>query len=235
MKHPLLILIILGTFSISCTRDVIIPKETMVDIYHDIYLLDQSLIRKGIYRDIQDSLLIYEPVFNRYGYSSDDYIRSLNFYIERPDKFEKVFAEVKHRYEARIMEIDDSLAIEERKSVRWKLIDSVRTLGPDSSLTTLLYRCLDMMFFKQDTSLLQNYPSPDSSAMESWKLNVFELYQGNPFADTIPAGMFSFNVPDSTSLKNTGTKTSEKKSDAHKTELEKKNVKAGPRIKKQKQ
>lgn len=235
MKRLSLILILIGALTFSCRRGVIIPKETMADIYHDMYLLDQSLNKHQRFERIQDSLLVYEPLFNKYGYTFEDYTASVNYYLQRPAKFEKVFTEVKSRFEKRIKYLEDSLAIEGRKSQRWALIDSVRILGPDSSLTTKLYRCLDMMFFKKDTTFLKNYPEPDSTALAAWKLNAFELYIGNPFSDTLSLGRLPFVMPDSTALQKQEkqeTQKKQEKNDAVSRELNRKFKKSDSRIRK---
>jgi len=232
MKRLSLILILIGTLTFSCRREVIIPKETMVDIYHDLYLLDQNLNKHQRFEKIQDSLLIYEPLFNKYGYTFDDYTASVNYYLQRPAKFEKLFAEVKSRYEKRIKYLEDSLALEGRKSARWSLIDSVRILGHDTSLTTKLYRCLDMMFFKKDTAYLVNYPQPDSTALAAWKLNAFELYTDNPFSNKLTTGRLPFILPDSTALHKQEKHKKTEKDDAVSRELKRKFKKSDSRIRK---
>lgn len=198
MKHRLLKLVLPALISVtfSCRRDVIIPKEVMVDIYHDIYMLDQYLMRHDRDRTIQDSMNIYNPILEKYGYTLDEYTASVNIYLKRPDKFEKVFTDVKKRYQTRMKFIDDSLAMEEKLSIRWTLLDSVRTLGADSNLTTPLYRTLDMMFFKKDTSFLDRYPIPDSIVLSSYKINAFELYEGDPFSNAPVAGRSLVMLPD---------------------------------------
>ncbi len=198
MKHGFIIISLLGFITLSCRNTPTIPKETMVDIYYDMYLTDQSISINKLHKET-DSLLIYAPIFKKYGYSFEEYTSSVNSYLQRPDKFTKIFTEVKQRFEKRLKELDDSLALINKLSTRWALLDSVHILGTDKEPTTTMYRVLDMMFFQKDTTFLENYPMPDSSVIKSYKLNVFELYEGNPFSTEVPAGRFMTLLPDTLS------------------------------------
>ncbi len=53
----------------SCERERIIPDEELALIFRDAYLIDAYLDTK--HRPI-DSLLLYEPLFTRYGYTTED-------------------------------------------------------------------------------------------------------------------------------------------------------------------
>lgn len=68
----------------------VIPKSKMVLIYADMFLADQWLISHSDARAVADTTLFYEPIFRRYGYTSKDYDASVSYYIDRPDKFNKV-------------------------------------------------------------------------------------------------------------------------------------------------
>jgi len=197
MKLRLIILSILIGLLCCCGKNKLIPKETMVKIYHDIYLLDQSITLNQLTR-LADTLRFYEPVIEQYGYTLDDFTESVTHYLKRPDKFKKVFADVKKQFEARQKAIDDSLSTIDNLSSGWSILDSLRTLGKHPGLTTPYYRSLDILFFTRDIALLENYPSPDSIVMKSYKLNALELYDENPFSTDVPPNRIMFMLPDST-------------------------------------
>ena len=105
----------------SCRdRKDIIPKGTMSKIYYDIYMTDEAVDANYGLRRIEavdanyglrrmaDTMRIYEPIFNKYGYTTEDYNRSVNFYLERPDKFEDVFEDTKTMLEKRKAELNVS-------------------------------------------------------------------------------------------------------------------------------
>lgn len=53
----------------ACARHKIIPDDTLAQIFHDAFLTN-AYIGNGNVRT--DSLRIYEPIFARYGYTTDD-------------------------------------------------------------------------------------------------------------------------------------------------------------------
>jgi len=181
MKPKFIVIYFLLAALLSCKRAEIIPQEDMVKIYHDMYLLDQSLLNRRCFSHLADTLLIYRPIFEKYGYTGEDYAASVSFYLERPEKFSKLFLEVKNQFQHRLDFINDSITREMHLRTRWNLADSVRALGHDSILTTQYYRALDMLFFEKDTIFKQEYLQADSAVMASYKLSPFELYEGNPF------------------------------------------------------
>lgn len=149
----------------SCLRNRdIIPEDVMSSIYYDMYMTDEAVKADLKYRRMIDTLMIYEPVFNRYGYTSEDYTRSVNYYLERPDRFLEVFEKTKHMLEMRGAELKKIIEAEENRPRNWPLIDSLEILTADGVHSPLMYKCLRMLFFKPDT-LLQSSPLPDSSAM----------------------------------------------------------------------
>ena len=53
----------------ECRRNRVIPDDTLADIFHDSFLANSYV---GISRIDLDSLQIYEPIFEKYGYTSKD-------------------------------------------------------------------------------------------------------------------------------------------------------------------
>ncbi len=64
----LILLAIAATFA-ECRHNRVIPDDTLADIFHDSFLANSYI---GISRMNLDSLQIYEPIFERYGYTSKD-------------------------------------------------------------------------------------------------------------------------------------------------------------------
>lgn len=84
----LLAALLLTLSLVSCNRrGRIIPREKMADIYADMLLADQWLVDHPEARKTADTTFFYEPIFEKYGYSSRDYDASLNHYLKNPDKF----------------------------------------------------------------------------------------------------------------------------------------------------
>ncbi|MBO6170084.1 MAG: DUF4296 domain-containing protein [Bacteroidales bacterium] len=69
----------------------IIPRGVMSDIYAEMLLADQWLEDHQSERSRADTMLFYDPIFKRYGYTFEDYDASVRKYLEDPEKFSKVF------------------------------------------------------------------------------------------------------------------------------------------------
>ncbi len=149
----------------SCRRNGdIIPEDVMSSIYYDMYMTDEAVKADIKYRRMTDTLMIYEPVFNRYGYTSEDYTRSVNHYLERPDRFLKVFEKTKLMLELRGAELKKIIETEENRPKGWPIVDSLEMLTADGVHSPIIYKNMRILFFQPDT-LLPSSPLPDSSAM----------------------------------------------------------------------
>lgn len=69
MKRPLLYLIAILLFAPACRQHKIIPDSELAEIFRDIFLTNAYIQEQ---RPRVDSLMIYEPVFARYGYTAED-------------------------------------------------------------------------------------------------------------------------------------------------------------------
>lgn len=80
---PLLLLAVLLSLLLatSCDRPKIIPDDTLAQIFHDVYLTNAYIDSRHL-RNI-DSLNIYEPVFARYGYTSEDIQYTIGNFAKR--------------------------------------------------------------------------------------------------------------------------------------------------------
>lgn len=145
-------ILISGLFTAQSCRDRdLIPEDVMSQIYYDIYMTDEAVNSNSRYRRMVDTLRIYEPVFNRYGYTTDDYIRSVNTYLERPDKFVKVFEKTKTMLEKREAELQKIIEAQDNTPRSWTIIDSLEILTADGIHSGRFYKTLRMMFFQPDT------------------------------------------------------------------------------------
>ena len=90
----------------ACQGPRVIPKDTLTDIYTDMFLADQMVREDNIPRVQMDSMLLYEAVFEKYGYDTDDYLRTVRQYLKDPERFSKVFEAVAKRLEGEIADLD---------------------------------------------------------------------------------------------------------------------------------
>lgn len=74
----------------SLRRPRTIPRDTLSEIFAEMFIADQWLNDNGDERRRADTMLFYEPIFRKYGYDSLDYRKTVDEYIYEPDKFLEV-------------------------------------------------------------------------------------------------------------------------------------------------
>lgn len=103
----------------SCGRKArVIPASTMSDIYADMFMADQWVAQNSRARRTADTSDFYGPIFDKYGYTVEDYDASVRHYLRKPDKYAKILkisATKLSRQEKRLQAYEDALA----KAVRF--------------------------------------------------------------------------------------------------------------------
>lgn len=64
----------------SCNKPRVIPDQTLADIFHDSYLANSYVDLHGIE---VDSVMLYEPIFAKYGYTIEDLHYTINSFSRR--------------------------------------------------------------------------------------------------------------------------------------------------------
>ena len=90
-RHIMLITLVF-LLAISCGRkeDKVIPRGKLAEIYAEMMLVDQWIMNNPGNRHIADTSLVYEPILERYGYTSADYRRSVDVYMDDPERFSRI-------------------------------------------------------------------------------------------------------------------------------------------------
>ena len=165
IRRVLLYLIIATALAQSCRHRDAIPDSVMSEIYYDIYMTDQAVRNDARFRRMTDTLRIYEPVFNKYGYTTEDYTRTVNELLLKPEKLEKIFEETKMMLEKREAQLKLILEAEGKRSKKWTAMDSLEILTADGVHSERIYMNLRMMFFQAD-STVPSSPVPDTAFMQ---------------------------------------------------------------------
>lgn len=91
---------------ISCGgEEKVIPKDELSEIYAEMFLMDQWIFSHSEARRSADTSFVYEPIFEKYGYTSDDYRASMDYYLRDPDKFARILRETSVILETRLKEL----------------------------------------------------------------------------------------------------------------------------------
>ena len=128
MKRFLHIVLVLVAVA-ACQGPRIIPRNTLTDIYEEMFLADQLVRERNLPQPQMDTLLVYEAVFNKYGYNTDDYLNSVRHYLKDPERFAKIFEEVDRRLEGKVKELDRLIEyrqkLDEKRAEIHPLLDSI--------------------------------------------------------------------------------------------------------------
>lgn len=108
---PLAVFCLALTFSCSGGGKVI-PKKKMVRIYADMFVADQWLNQNYKAERVADTSFVYEAIFEKYGYDSEDYRASVDYYIQDPDRFARILRQT-------VLELEDRM--DEQKAELRKL------------------------------------------------------------------------------------------------------------------
>lgn len=154
--------ILLGV-TVSCRRARVIPEDTLSKMYAEMLLCDQWIVEARLATQA-DTHFIYKPVFDKYGYTSDDYRKTVASYLAEPDRYAKVFKTAKEMLDARYAAIEDEEErIRKRDSVRTALSMKYAYLPRPA-----LYRDVITAYTPVDTVV----PGPDSL---KYTINIPEL------------------------------------------------------------
>ncbi|MBQ9193175.1 MAG: DUF4296 domain-containing protein [Bacteroidales bacterium] len=138
MRKALHIVVLLAALAlVSCRGPRMIPKDDLTDIYYDMFLLDQQIREDTDLRRQADTTLVYEAVFNKYGYDTDDYLYSLQTYLKDPERFARVLEDVSKRFQDQAAALDKEISRLDRLAgllkVKQAPVDSILSIfGRDS-------------------------------------------------------------------------------------------------------
>ena len=172
---------------LSCGRkEKLIPRSTMSLIYADMFLADQWLIPRTDEFKRADTMRFYEPIFEKYGYTTEDYCYSVSHYLKDPRRF------------AKVIQKSSSMLVEEHKRLEEVLRDrdavegEIRSLMGHAARVKVLY---DTSFFA--------YAGSHAVDMESDEWGVYLPRTREYSVDSLPpadtlAPLDSLKVPDLT-------------------------------------
>lgn len=105
LKHilPLLAVIVFA----SCNRNEaeVIPRAKLADIYAEMLMTDQWISNTPGMRLIADTSLVYEPILQKYGYDNLDYIKSVDHYMNDPERFARILRSTGDKLGKRAVEL----------------------------------------------------------------------------------------------------------------------------------
>ena len=128
LLHIALVLL-LSALALSCRGPRKIERGDMEEIVYRMLLQDQIIRMDPVLRRQADTSLVYEPIFKEFGYTTEDFRYSLNYYLEEPEKMEKVMEKVASRLEKEGKEVRREIKLQQWRE---KMLRIYR-MEPDTS------------------------------------------------------------------------------------------------------
>ncbi len=108
LKHIQTIAVAFMALSVSCNREAeVIPRGKLARIYAEMLVTDQWIASTPGIRLIADTSLVYEPILEKYGYDSDDYRKTIDVYMDDPERFARILRSSSKILEDRIAELKE--------------------------------------------------------------------------------------------------------------------------------
>ncbi len=114
MRHILTILAFAAVILASCSGEYI-PQKKLPEIIAEIYKADRYINSRYDLVLRSDTTRYYEAIFNKYGYTSEQYIKTLDYYLTRPAKLKTFYTEAKSIIQKEEAIIADILFKKERE------------------------------------------------------------------------------------------------------------------------
>ena len=99
----------------SCSKPKVISKGKLAEIYAEMLVVDQWLLEHSKYRTQADTSLVYEPIFQKYGYTTEDYRASLEHYMNDPERYSRILRRTTEILDEKLTELKDLKRIEDRR------------------------------------------------------------------------------------------------------------------------
>ena len=100
-KTILIFVLVLLPLLPGCKQEGIIPPGDMESLLADFYKADATiqLLNEGSTPVALDSMRVYLPIVESYGYTKDEFRASLEHYLHRPDQMAKMFKHLRAKLE----------------------------------------------------------------------------------------------------------------------------------------
>ena len=91
----------------------VIKRAKMERIIADMLVQDQQVKLDLALRKQADTCLVYEGIFEQYGYTTDDFLLSVRHYLSDPSRMEKIMGNVAENLESRAKKVKAVIDLEE--------------------------------------------------------------------------------------------------------------------------
>ena len=122
---PVVVAIILFS-SCSSEEGKVISRRDMAEIYAEMLLTDQWITSRPELRKKVDTSLVYEPILNKYGYTTRDYIHTMDKYMDDPERYSRILRSTGVILDSKLQELQVKREELQRLEEIRKRLDKVR-------------------------------------------------------------------------------------------------------------
>ncbi|HRW95348.1 MAG TPA: DUF4296 domain-containing protein [Bacteroidales bacterium] len=142
-----------------------IPREDFQVVLREMFLTDLILERDGTLGRLADSTLVYPPILEKHGFTTEQFLATLDYYASRPARFKSLLTQLRRNINAERSAYNEKLSYVARQK---ELVELFNTWLKDSvpGIHDVIYR----------QSLLRILP-PDSSQLQPWRMDRDSLYK----------------------------------------------------------
>ncbi len=127
IRH-IVILVAILLLAASCgeKKDEVIPRGKLAEIYAEMLVLDQWIVAKPANRRVADTSLVYEPIFEKYGDTSADYRRSVDEYMNDPERYSRILRTTGEILDKKLKDLEALKGEQDRAEARRKFLESLK-------------------------------------------------------------------------------------------------------------
>lgn len=93
----------------ACSRGPkVIPRSKMEKIYTDMLMADQWYAYNTKNKIDIETTLFYEPIFRKYGYTTDDFRASVEYYMRDPLRFSRMMKKIALKMDAEAQRLQNA-------------------------------------------------------------------------------------------------------------------------------
>ena len=112
------LLMILGALLLSSCSSAPISQKKMMNLYYEMFTIDPLISSAPELRAQTDSMSVYGGLLERHGYTVEDYLAAVDYYLKKPETFARMMKKVQARINREIakMEAEEQRRIAEREA-----------------------------------------------------------------------------------------------------------------------
>ncbi|HNZ46851.1 MAG TPA: DUF4296 domain-containing protein [Bacteroidales bacterium] len=145
-----------------------IPANDLEQVLREMFLTDVILERSETLKILADSTLVYPPILDKYGYTTEQFMATMNYYSTRPTRFKSMLSRLRKSLDEERTLYNEQLTLKEEQRA---LVERFNNWLRDS--------VADKHDLVLKQSLKQILPY-DPSREQEWSVDRDSLYKAQP-------------------------------------------------------